>query len=420
MKALIYIILFSAFTLLSGTDELRLSGYLESKLSYIAADEEVTSANALFRLEGNYDVSDRGKVEVHLLYYYDQKPLDPFYAFKKNSVYSRLSQEVMDGIYSTLDFEERMIYMTLLEIYSSGYFDHISYSSYYPKEKLVMDRAFVKLFAGKFDFTLGKQQIAWGTGYAYNPTDTWNIKDALNPEGPKIGVLASSVQYFFGENSSFSVIAAPGSNFDHWKYGARIKSNIGRYEYSFSALRDRSDDSELLGLPERIQIGTDFAGEIVNDIGFFGEAALSNPRYPGMELSETDSLYLQFSTGLDFTFENGIYIMGEYYFNGLGSKRSSGYDIASFIRLTGGEMSGLGRDYFTAVVSYSPWNDITLRILSATNLDDVSSVIVPGIEYGFHENIRLNFDSSLFLGNGNSTEYGGLLNKFTLSVTGYF
>jgi hypothetical protein len=64
-----------------------------------------------------------------------------------------------------------------------------------------MDRALIKLYFGSFDLIFGKQQIAWGTGYAFNPTDTWNIKDPLNPNGAKIGVLAANLNFFFGENS---------------------------------------------------------------------------------------------------------------------------------------------------------------------------------------------------------------------------
>jgi hypothetical protein len=420
MKKITVLILLTAICLISADDALKLSGYLESKMSYLAASEEITTANALFRLEGNYAVSDKGKVEVHLLYFYDLRPLDPFSGFKENSIYSRLIDESVSYAFNSLDPVEQMVFQSMVNIYSSGYFDHVSYSSYYPKERLVMDRAAVKLFAGKFDITFGKQQIAWGTGYAFNPTDIWNIKDALNPEGPKIGVLAASVQYFFGENSSVNIISAPGSNFDHWRYGVRIKSNLGRYEYSLSAIRDKSDDGSLLGLPEKIQLGADFAGEIFYDIGFFGEGAVSNPRYTGMEMSETDSLYFQMSTGIDYTFENGLYLMGEYYYNGLGAKGHDDYDLKDFVRLTGGVMSGLAKNYFTAAVSYTLKSDYTLTLLSVTNLNDVSSVIVPRIEYGFHENIRLNFDSSIFAGKSSSTEYGGLLNKFTLSVTGYF
>jgi hypothetical protein len=399
----------SAFLgIVHAEDALKLGGYLDSKMSYIASDNENTSANALFRLEGNYDIDNRGKVEVHLLYYYDLQPLDPFSGFKENSIYSRLADGYLSDMYDSLDPAGQAVYFELMNIYSSAAFEHFAYSSYFPKERVVMDRALIKLFAGDFDLVFGKQQIAWGTGYAYNPTDVWNIKDPLDPEGNKIGVTALNLTYYFGDNSSLSMIGVPGSNFDHWKYGARIKSTLSRYEYSFSAIRDKSDDGSLLGLKERLLFGTDFAGEMFYGIGVFGEAAVS------------DSLDLQLSTGIDYTFENGLYFLGEYYYNSLGSKTPDEYDLDSFVKITGGEMSGLAQNYIASYLSYTFFNDYTASLLTSVNLDDESSVFVPSIEYAFHPNVILNFNCSVFAGSSGRSEYGGLLNRFSLSVKGYF
>jgi hypothetical protein len=402
------LIISAVIFILQAEDALKLGGYLDSKISYITAAEDITTANALFRLEGNYDIEDRGKVEVHLLYYYDLQPLDPFSGFKNNSIYSSLSDGYISGMYGSLDPESQEVFAELMDIYNSASFSHFAYSSYFPKERLVMDRALVKLYSGNFDLVFGKQQIAWGTGYAFNPTDVWNIKDPLDPEGNRIGVTALNLTYFFGENSSLNMIGVPGSNFDHWRYGARIKSNLGRYEYSFSGIRDKSDDGSLLGLPERIQLGADFAGETIFDIGVFGEGALS------------DSLDLQLSAGIDYTFENGLYFLGEYYYNGLGENNYKSYDFDSFVRLTGGVMSGLARNYLANYLSYTFLNDYTASFLTAVNLDDSSAVFVPGIEYAFHPNILLNLNCSVFAGSSGKSEYGGLLNKFSFGVKGYF
>lgn len=421
MRFLSSVVLISALSfVIHAQDALKLGGYLDSKMSYTAAEDDITSANALFRLEGNYDIENRGKVEVHLLYYYDLQPLDPFSGFKENSIYSRLAEGYLSELYDSLDPAGQAVYTELMDIYNSSTFDNFAYSSYFPKERVVMDRALIKLYSGNFDFVFGKQQIAWGTGYAYNPTDVWNIKDPLDPQGNKMGVTAINLTYFFGENSSLNMIGVPGSNFDHWRYGARIKSNLGRYEYSFSAIRDKSDDGSLLGMPERLQLGTDFAGETIFSIGIFGEAALSNPRYAGMKVSDTDSLYVQLSTGIDYTFENGLYFLGEYYYNGLGERSSGDYDLESFVRITGGEMSGLAKNYISSYLSYSFLNDYTASFLTSVNLDDRSAVFIPSLEYAFHPNVLLNFNCSVFAGSSEKSEYGGLLNRFGFSIKGFF
>ncbi len=420
MKMITVIVLLTVLSVLPAEDTLKLSGYLESSLSVTASSDETTSANSLFRLEGNYEVSDKGKVEVHLLYHYSLQPLDPFSGFKKKSVYDRLIEQSIEGAMSSLDPADQLILQNLLDLYSSKYFVHLPYSSFYTKDRLVTDRALVKLYAGKSDLTFGKQQIAWGTGYAFNPTDIWNIKDPLSPESPKIGVSAVSLQFFFGDNSSFQAVSSPGSDFEHWKYGVRLKSVLGRYEYSFSAVRDYSDDAALLGLPEKLMLGADFAGETFFDAGIFGEIAVFNPRYQGMEFSDTDSLYIQFTAGIDYTFKSGLYFLAEYYHNGLGEISYKDYGMDDFLKLTGGAMSGLGKNYAASYLSYRFLNDYTASILTSINTDDGSAVFVPALEYAFHPNILLNINCSVFAGSGERTEYGGLLNRFSLSVKGYF
>lgn len=419
-------ILFLALSLLAllnpakADDALKLGGYLESSINYFDGKNEVTSSNALFRLEGNYDIKNKGKIESHLLYHYDMKPLDPFHTFKDKSIYSRIINKYYQEMYDGLEMEERIVADRLLEIYSSGYFDHLSYSSFYPKETIVLDRALIKLYYETFDITFGKQQIAWGTGYAFNPTDVWNIKDPTAPDASKIGVLAVNLAFYFGDNSSLQIITSPGSDFDHWKYGARIKSTAGRFEYSFSAIRDKTDDGDLLGIPEKIQIGGDLSGEIFNEIGYRFEGAFLNPRYYGMAASDTDSSYVQFTTGFDYTFGNGLYFLTEYYYNGLGEKRNSDYDIRSFLRLTGGEMSGLAENYAAFAVSYTLKNDYILSIVSVCNIDDNSAVFVPEIEYSFDENISVKLGADIFAGSSERSEFGGIFNSISLAVTGFF
>ncbi len=429
LRSLMFFLITASAFLCRGEEDqdLKLGGYLESRMSYFAYEDEMTTANALFRLEGDYDVSDKGKIEAHLLYYYNMQPVDPFSGFREGSVYDKIIdkyyQESLDGISPVLDDltpDELDLLNRILDIYSSGYFDNISYSSFFPKETLVMDRALIKLFFGSSDLIFGKQQIAWGTGYVFNPTDIWNIKNPTDPDGPRIGVLAANFDFFFGENSSFNIIAAPGSNFDNMKYGFRLKSTIGRYEYSFSAVRDKSDDATILGIPERFQIGSDFSGEIFKGIGFFGEAALSNPRYIGMELSDTDSAYFQFCTGFDYTFKSGLYVLGEYYYNGLGENDYKNYDLTAFTRLTGGVMSGLAENYISAVVSYPFLNYYNCTLIGLVNPGDMSCALVPELEYAFHQNILVKLNSNIYLGSRSTTEFGGLVNKISFCVTGYF
>ncbi|MBN2790542.1 MAG: hypothetical protein JXR69_10170 [Candidatus Delongbacteria bacterium] len=422
MKKILIIII--TFTMLAVAQEnsLKFGGYLETKLSCMIADDEITSSNTLFRLETSYDIGDKGKMEAHLLYNYDLQPVDPFSSFKENSIYSKIMGENLyfDIDPNSLSSTERVIYDYLVQLFEDNTSTYLPYSSYYPKETMIIDRALVKLYFGNSDFIIGKQQIAWGTGYAYNPTDIWNIKDPMNATAGKIGVLALNLETYFGENSSLNLIASPGSNFDHWRYGFRVKSNTGRFDYSVLAIRDKTDDGEIMGFPEKILLGADFAGEIISEIGWWGEVAVINPRYDGMEYSDTDSIYIQTASGFDYTFDNGVYCMAEYYYNALGDNDYKDYDISSIGLSTAGAMSGFAQNYLATVISYSFRDKYTASLFNITNLDDISSVLIPELSYDFHENIQIKLNSNIFMGSRERTEYGGMYSSVMFSVIGYF
>ncbi|MCK4978818.1 MAG: hypothetical protein KAS62_00410 [Candidatus Delongbacteria bacterium] len=423
MKYILLISVIIVRMLFSQDDAIKFGGYLESKLSYFAAEDEITTSNTVFRLEGNYDIGNKGKIESHLIYSYDLQSSDPFSAFKENSLYSTMFSEDLgflfeniDSLYNDLSPEGQ----DLFDLFMQNPTEYLPYTSLYPKEKLNIDRALVKLYFKNFDFIFGKQQIAWGTGYAYNPIDIWNIKDPMNATAGKVGVIALNLEAYFGESSSLNVIASPGSHFDHWRYGFRVKSTLSRFDYSFSAIRDKTDDGDMLGLPEKLLLGVDFAGEIFYDIGWWGEIAFINPRYDGMEFSDTDSIYVQVATGFDYTFDNEIYFMAEYYFNALGENNYKDYDIATLALTMGGGMSGLAQNYLATMLSYSFFDDYKFSLFSITNLDDISDVLVPELSYEFHENISLKLNSSIFMGSSKRTEFGGMNSSVMFSVIGYF
>jgi len=166
--------------------------------------------------------------------------------------------------------------------------------------------------------------------------------------------------------------------------------------------------------------GVDFVGEVFYDIGWWGEIAVINPRYSGMNFSDTDSLYLQIATGFDYTFDNEIYFMAEYYYNGVGDRDYKDYDVNSLLRTSAGEMSGFAQNYLATMLSYSFLDNYKFSLFSITSLDDISDVLVPELAYDFHENISMELNSSIFIGSSSRTEFGGMLNSVTLSVVGYF
>ena len=68
-----------------------------------------------------------------------------------------------------------------------------------------------------------------------------------------------------------------------------------------------------------------------------------------MKLSENFKQYL---FGTDYTFENGFYLTGEYYYNGLGRTKKENYTFSDWMRLMSSQGENLGQNYIFAGGSY--------------------------------------------------------------------
>jgi len=81
--------------------------------------------------------------------------------------------------------------------------DNITFS-----DRTFLDNAYLKLSLKAFDLTVGKQQISLGTGYVWNPTDVFNIKDPLDPTYEQPGHNALRVDVALGNNTTLTALAS--------------------------------------------------------------------------------------------------------------------------------------------------------------------------------------------------------------------
>ena len=105
--------------------------------------------------------------------------------------------------------------------------------------------------------------------------------------------------------------------------------------------------------------------------------------------------YLQSVLGLDYTFENGIYINLEYYNHSLGKKRKEDYDWSTSVR-------GMDYLYFGASKSLDELTRVSGS--SIMNLDDYSFLLYPSFSRNVAENIDLNLEA-MVLGGEEGSEY---------------
>lgn len=422
MKKLIILLILATTLYPSGLDNLEFGGYLENKTSLMLSKDELFSDIASLRLEGAWNFGERGGIETHLLLSSAYQPLDPSVTFKEGSAMERVVIELMEGHMMAIDsmgLLDTSLFDPALFEELEPYFTYLPYSSFYPKDKFTMDRALLKLYFKPFDLFIGRQMIAWGTGYAFNPTDIWNAKSPIDPNAPKLGVNAIRVEIPFGSISGLTLVASPGADFKHSSAGFRLKGNLGGFDLSLCGMRVMTVDREFLGLPKKIMAGTDLAGQI-GDVGVWAECAVINPVYDNMDYTDFDSLYVQVDAGLDYNFANGLYIMLEYYYNGLGKYKPEDYDYRDFMYLFGGDMSGFAQNYVLGGLRKDFLDHFVFAFFALGNLNDLSAMLLPELEYNVHDNISLKLSGQIGIGDEEKSEYGGIYSSIILKVTGFF
>lgn len=247
-------------------------------------------------------------------------------------------------------------------------------------DRLVWDKVYLKVNLPLASVTLGKQRIAWGTGYIWNPTDVSNpqtLSFAVGEED-ETNVEAVRVEVPIGEASGIDGYVLTGGEWSNTQKGIRVRNNIGLFDYSLSYV-DLGTSSFLLGF--------DTAGELLG-LGVRGEIAYRSPA--------GSNAYAQSVWGADYTFENGTYVNLEYYNNGLGKKNKDNYDWATSIR-------GMDNLYFGA----SKIMDEITRISGSAifNLNDYSFLIYPSFSRNVAENVDLNLEAMVLGGEEGSQYY---------------
>ncbi len=256
------------------------------------------------------------------------------------------------------------------------------------RSKLVVQqslfRAFGRYHAGRATFTVGRQRIAWGTGFVWNPTDL------LNPFNPaaieldeKSGIDAAHVSVATGDFSHVELAFAPASETRSISVAGRLTTNWG--EYDISAMAGYFRDSWVAG--------GDFAG-YVGDAGLRGELAVTKP--------PNDDAHVRLTLTADRSFKGDVYAFIELYFNGQGTTDKSAYD---FSRLLSGNVFNVARDYAAVSVSKIVTPLLAASVYGLFNLDDQSALLGPSFTYSLREDLEVGASVYLFAGKSD-TEFG--------------
>ncbi len=344
----------------------------------------------------------------------------PFYneRFNDHLIHARLNTRwyPLQSLTAALEFRFRAYYGSSVEKIP-GFLDQIKSHHEFADLDAVLwnkgktlgyletDRLWLDWVKDKFELTVGRQRIAWGTSWVWNPTDLFNPQSPLDFDYEELpGTDAVRMQYYTGPVTKIEAAVRPAKSSDRVIAAGLVSLN--KWNYDFNLLGGIKNN--------RWVIGGGWSGDIL-DAGFRGEfTVMQKPglltKYKSLPLiipvyvplSAFSDPVFSFVVSGDYTFTNSFYIHTEVLYYNSGKTENAG--------LYQQEALDLG------MLSPSRWSiyqefsyDITplLRgsLFGIYNPDDRSYVIVPSASYSVITNLDLYLIALLF--NGDTlTQYG--------------
>jgi hypothetical protein len=254
-----------------------------------------------------------------------------------------------------------------------------------------LDNAYIRFSFEAFDLTVGKQQISLGTGYVWNPTDVFNIKDVLDPTYEQPGHTALRVDVPLGSAYTLTALYSPEETWEKSTKLIQIKGNISHFDYHLIAVErlwpyydytgfDLENMNFLDVSENRKMLGGSTVGELLG-LGVWAEYA-----YNWMENSDN---FYELVVGADYTFDFQTYVMMEYYRNTLGKSDYKDYDINDWMRFLAAEQKSICRDQAYVFVQHPATDLLNVGLQTIYCISDSSLAFVPTLGYSLSDNVDI-------------------------------
>lgn len=273
------------------------------------------------------------------------------------------------------------------------------------ENEIYVDNAYLTASVRNVRLRVGKQQIRFGSGYLWNPTDPFNVKDLLDPSYEKVGVTCLRLQIFLPNEGLIEAYALPWPDLDDFHLedtalALRARTAVGRWVFAttYVFFQDLAGVDALAMDPDRFEVhsprhmlGFEVTGEI-GGMGLWGEAAFNMMRrrsWEGLErIGRPD--WIEALAGLSYTFRGGTTIMVEYLYNSRGGDDSEAYTLWQWLAYLDQTIRTLGQHYATATVQV-PASRIhtTFSVTSIVNVSDPSILINPWIRFDWTQHLAV-------------------------------
>jgi hypothetical protein len=248
-------------------------------------------------------------------------------------------------------------------------------------------RGYISLHSGPATLTAGRQRIGWGTARFWSPMDMFNPISPLQIESEeRQGVDAALLAFSTPGALRWNVVYAPQHGFRRSTSAVRLSRTIHNYDFDVAAARFGQDWTA----------GADFAGQL-RGAGIRGELTYRwRHPVPGAVPISTHNA-LRVVLGSDYAFANGLYLVGEYFYNQGQPDISPGqpFDPTLLLRFSN-EIFTLHRHFLSAGASYPLTPLWKLETYVVTDLAGPSAVVLPRLSHNLTPNTDLSFGAQLF------------------------
>ncbi|MCM8775299.1 MAG: hypothetical protein NC930_02960, partial [Candidatus Omnitrophica bacterium] len=193
-------------------------------------------------------------------------------------------------------------------------------------------RASVLYHTEWFELEIGRQQIPWGVGHFFTPTDLFNPFSVTQLElDERDGVDAINVTSKRIKDFKIQGVYTPtGGQLHPQRYLGRISRDFNGYEFGLLGGRVKRDHAA----------GFDIAGNL-DDSSVRGEFLYRE--------ADDEKDFVKFTVNADHNFPHNIHGLMEYHFNGQGRRDPNAYQIDRQIR---GEILQLGKNYLALLLGH--------------------------------------------------------------------
>ena len=261
--------------------------------------------------------------------------------------------------------------------------------------ELTFDRAYFDYTPGAmFSLRAGKQRLAWGTGYAWNPTDILDQpRNAFTDVDNPAGVMALRGDLNFGPVTG-QLFSTWDDDWNNTGKAVRLKTSPGGVDLTAGWVQPEAGDPAWIA---------DFAYSVAG-IGLHGEVlylAEGNWQTGGGKVNN----YL---FGLDYNFPGGYYLALEYYHNDLAFSQVSDLVTYAMAHPDFGQDDLLGlvnnggvlQNHYFLRFTKTIVNNLNSEIMLVYGPADQSLEAQPKLEYTWKDNLMIFAKYLLVKGDG--------------------